>query len=210
MAERCYAQRKAGRWMADLDLDIAEAARLARRAVELGQDDAVALCTAWYALADMVNELEDGDELIDRALTLNPNLAMAWIFSGWVKISLGSPELAIERLTHAMRLNPQDSYYFGARAAMASAHLAAGRYDEALSWAETALQAKPGFLFALCIAAASAALAGRGEAMRKAMMLVRQNDPQLRLSNLKEVISGLQPAEFARWQDGLRLAGLPE
>jgi hypothetical protein len=34
------------------------------------------------------------------------------------------------------------------------------------------------------------------------MMLVRQNDPQLRLSNLKEVISGLQPAEFARWQVG--------
>jgi TolB-like protein/class 3 adenylate cyclase/Tfp pilus assembly protein PilF len=210
MAARCYAQRKAGRWMADLDLDIAEAARLARRAVELGHDDAVALCTAGYALADVVNELEDGDNLIDRALTLNPNLAMAWIFSGWVKISLGSPELAIERLTHAMRLNPQDSYYFGARAAMASAHLAAGRYDEALSWAETALRAKPGFLFALCIAAASAALAGRGEAMRKAMMLVRQNDPQLRLSNLKEVISGLQPAEFARWQEGLRLAGLPE
>jgi TolB-like protein/Tfp pilus assembly protein PilF len=129
MAARCYAQRKAGRWMADLDLDIAEAARLARRAVELGQDDAVALCTAGYALADVVNELEDGDNLIDRALTLNPNLAMAWIFSGWVKISLGSPELAIERLTHAMRLNPQDSYYFGARAALASAHLAAGRYD---------------------------------------------------------------------------------
>ena len=73
-----------------------------------------------------------------------------------------------------------------------------------------AMRTKPGFLFALCIAAASAALAGRGEAMRKAMMLVRQNDPQLRLSNLKEVISGLQPTEFARWQDGLRLAGLPE
>jgi hypothetical protein len=46
--------------------------------------------------------------------------------------------------------------------------------------------------------------------MRKAMVLVRENDPQLRLSNLKEVISYLQPAEFGRWQEGLRLAGLPE
>ncbi len=210
IAARCYAQRKAGRWMADLDQDVAEAARLARRAVELGQDDAVALCTAGFALADVVNELDDGDDLIDRALTLNPNLAMAWIFSGWVKISLGNPELAIERLTHAMRLSPQDPYYFGARAAMASAHLAAGRYDEALSWAEMAMRTKPGYLLAPLIAAASAALAGRGDAMRKAMMLVRQNDPQLTLSNLKEVISYLQPAEFARWQEGLRLAGLPE
>ena len=93
---------------------------------------------------------------------------------------------------------------------MASAHLAAGRYDEALSWAEMAMRTKPGYLLAPLITAASAALAGRGEAMRKAMVLVHQNDPQLRLSNLKEVISYLQPAEFARWQDGLRLAGLPE
>jgi hypothetical protein len=81
---------------------------------------------------------------------------------------------------------------------MASAHLAAGRYDEALSWAEMAMRTKPGYLLAPLIAAASAALAGRGEAMRKAMVLVHQNDPQLRLSNLKEVISYLQPAEFAR------------
>ena len=63
--------------MADIDRDVAEAARLARRAVELGQDDAVALCMAGFALADVVNELEDGDDLIDRALTLNPNLAVA-------------------------------------------------------------------------------------------------------------------------------------
>jgi hypothetical protein len=42
------------------------------------------------------------------------------------------------------------------------------------------------------------------------MMLVRQIDPQLRLSNLKEVISYLQPAVFVRWEEGLRLAGLPE
>jgi tetratricopeptide (TPR) repeat protein len=106
--------------MADLDQDVAETTRLARRAVDLGQDDAVALCTAGFALADVVNELEDGDDLIERALTLNPNLAMAWIFSGWVKISFGKPELAIERLTQAMRLSPQDPYYLGARAAMAS------------------------------------------------------------------------------------------
>jgi hypothetical protein len=42
------------------------------------------------------------------------------------------------------------------------------------------------------------------------MKLVRQNDPQLRVANLKEVISYLQPADFAKWQEGLRLAGLPE
>jgi tetratricopeptide (TPR) repeat protein len=210
MAARCYVQRKAGRWIDNVDQETAEAARLARRAVALGQDDAVALCTAGFALADVVDELEDGDALIDRALALNPNLAMAWTFSGWVKISLGKPDLAIERLAHAMRLSPLDPFYYSTLAAMASAHLAASHYDEALSWAEKAIREKSDFLLIACIAAASAALAGRDQAARRAMKLVRQIDPQLRLSNLKEVISYLQPAEFAKWQQGLRLAGLPE
>jgi TolB-like protein/Tfp pilus assembly protein PilF len=210
MAARCYVQRKAGRWIDDFDRDIAEAARLARRAVALGQDDAVALCTAGFALADVVDEPEDGDALIDRALALNPNLAMAWTFSGWVKTSLGKPDLAIERLAHATRLSPLDPYYFGTLGAMANAHLAAGNYDEALAWAERAIRARPDILLIPCIAAVSAALAGRDEAVGRAMKLVRQIDPQLRLSNLKEVISYLQPAEFAKWQEGLRLAGLPE
>src|SRR5262245_28548438 len=110
MAARCYVLRKAAHWTTDVDRDVAETTLLARRAVDLGRDDAVALCTAGFALADVVNELEDGDALIDRALTLNPNLAMAWTFSGWVKISLGKPDLAIERLAQAMRLSPYDPY----------------------------------------------------------------------------------------------------
>jgi adenylate cyclase len=42
MAAYCFAVRKASGWVTDRALEIAEAARLARRAVELGKDDAVA------------------------------------------------------------------------------------------------------------------------------------------------------------------------
>ena len=62
--------------MTDRAQDIAETARLARRAGELGRDDAVALCSAGIALAFVVGDLEDGAALIDRALVLNPNLAL--------------------------------------------------------------------------------------------------------------------------------------
>jgi TolB-like protein len=210
MAARCYAQRKAGRWMIDPTAEIAEAGRLARRAVELGPDDALALCTAGFALADVVDELGDGDALIDRALTLNPNLAWAWIFSGWVKISLGEPEVAIERLAHVMRLSPHDPYLFGMLAAMASAHLSTGRYAEALSWAEKASRLRPDYLLAACIIAVSRALAGRIEEARNAVATLLRVDPELRISNLKGVVSYLQDIDFAKWVDGLRKAGLPE
>jgi len=102
MAARCYSQRKASGWTTDRVREIAEAARLAHRAAALGRNDPVALCTAGLALANVVGDVDNGAALIDRAVMLNPNLAWAWLFSGWVKVLLGEPEVAIERFARAM------------------------------------------------------------------------------------------------------------
>jgi hypothetical protein len=37
----------------------------------------------------------------DRALALNPNLAWAWLYSGWVNVWIGEPEIAIQRFARA-------------------------------------------------------------------------------------------------------------
>jgi hypothetical protein len=95
MAVRCCSQRKAGGWAADRGQDVAEVEQLALRAAKLGVDDAVALCAAGIGLAFGVGETENGATLIDRALTLNPNLAMAWLFSGWVNVWGGRQDVAI-------------------------------------------------------------------------------------------------------------------
>jgi TolB-like protein/class 3 adenylate cyclase/Tfp pilus assembly protein PilF len=168
MAARCYLIRKGSGWMIDRAQETAEAVRLARRAAELGWDDAVALCGAGLPLAWGGGELDDGAALIDRALQLNPNLAMAWLFSGWVKVWLGEPEVAIEHLARAMRLSPNDPNVFNMQAATALAHLFAGRYAEASSWAEAAAREKPNHLIATSVVAASGALAGRLSEAEKA------------------------------------------
>ena len=210
LAARCFAQRRNNCWVSDRLSDIAESTRLARRAIDLGKDDAVALCNAGFALADVADEVEDGDAYIDRALALNPNLALAWHFSGWVNVSLGKPETAIERLLHALRLSPQDSHIMTMYAAMAWAHFGAGRYDKAFSWAEMAVREKPTIVVTTMVGAASAALAGKQAEAQKMMQRLQQAGPKLRLSNLKEVISYLRPKDFDRWSAGLRKAGLPE
>ena len=51
MAAWCHFWRKVNGWMTDRPQEIAEGARLARRAVELGRDDAVALTRSGHALA---------------------------------------------------------------------------------------------------------------------------------------------------------------
>src|SRR5262249_45647002 len=68
MASWCYIWRKMNGWITDLGRDVAEAKRLALRAAELGEDDAVALSFAGHALVYVAHEVGDAAALIDRAL----------------------------------------------------------------------------------------------------------------------------------------------
>ena len=210
MAARCYLQRKGFGWVGDREREIAETRRLAERAADLGRDDAVALCNAGFALVIVAGELDDGTALIDRSLELNPNLAWTWLFSALTKALDGKPETAIEHAARAMRLSPQDPQKFGMRIAMAEGHFVAGRYEEALSWAEAAVREQPNFFVGTCVAAAGAALAGRQAEAEKAMTRLRQLNPALRMSNLRDLLPFRRPEDFDRWAEGLRKAGLPE
>ena len=59
-------------------------------------------------------------------------------------------------------------------------------------------------------AAASNALAGRMEEAQQAMARLRQIDPELRISNLKNLTPLRRPEDRARYEEGMRKAGLPE
>jgi TolB-like protein/class 3 adenylate cyclase/Tfp pilus assembly protein PilF len=210
MAARTYTIRKSGGWVADREAEVAEVARLARQAAQLGKDDAVALSTAGFAFCFMVGDHDEGKDLTDRALALNPNSALAWLFSGLVRVWLGESEAAIDRVSRALRLNPTDPNSWSMYAALAYAHFFAGRYTDALSWAEMATREKPPFLLPNYIAAASNALAGRLAEASRAMGRTRQLDPSRRTSNLENLFPLRRPEDLARLAEGLRLAGLPE
>jgi tetratricopeptide (TPR) repeat protein len=97
-AAMCYTLRKDNNWVIDRASEITETAQLARRALSLGKDDAVAFCRSGFALAFVAHEADTGVDLINRALVLNPNLSEAWGYSGVVRYWIGTPDLAIEHL----------------------------------------------------------------------------------------------------------------
>ena len=209
-AARCYTQRKAAGWATDRAYETAEAERLARRAGELGRDDAVALAGAGMALAYAVGDLDGAAAFTDRALVLDPNLAVAWWVSGWINVFLGKPEVALECEARAMRLSPQDPQTSNMQAATAAAHFFAGRYAEASLWAETAIQAQPNFLPSSYFAAASAALVGNQAAAEKAIARVLKLMPELRISKLGDIITLRRSQDMELFAEGMRKAGLPE
>jgi len=210
MAARCYLLRKNNGWMTEPAREMAEAERLAQRAVELGRDDADVLCIGGLVIARIDRHLHAGAALINRALILNPNLVTAWFTSGFVRNYLGEPELAIEHFMRAMRLSPFDPLVHVMYAGIAAAHFLAGRYDEASSWAEKALLEQPNFLPGMRMVAASHALAGRLGDAQEAMGRMRQIDPALRITTLSDFYPFRGTEDCARYAEGLRKAGLPE
>jgi TolB-like protein len=212
LAALCYTFRKIGGWRIDAAKEAAEAVRLAQRALVLSKDDAVALAASGLVLAHMGRDLDAGVALTDRALALNPNLAAAWYWSGWIKLWFGEPDTAMERFSRAMRLSPLDPLMASVmQNGLAHAHFFAGRYDEALTSAATMQRELPDFRDGLRITAASNAFAGRLDEARKAMARLRQLDPDLRVSKLRELQGPYRrPEDHARYEEAMRKAGLPE
>ena len=146
MAAWCHAWRKINGWMTNPVRDTAQTEQLARRAAELGPDDAVALSRGAHALTFVTGDHDTAASLVDRALALNPNLAGAWYASGWVRVWLGEIDTAINHFAHAMRLSPLDPHSIGMQAGTAFAHFLAGRYDEASFWVQRALWEQTNYL----------------------------------------------------------------
>jgi TolB-like protein len=210
MAAWCYIMRKARGWMIERVQESAEATRLARKAVHLGADDPVALCMGGYALAFVAHEFDDAAAFMDRGLAVNPNLAGAWMLSAWLRVWRGEPDLALDHAAHALRLSPLDPSMYGMQGAMAYAHFLANRYDMASSWAEKSMRDNPTFLLAVSVSAASNALAGRLEPAQKGIAQALECNPDLRVSNLRDLAPFRRAEDLATFAEGLRKAGLPE
>ena len=210
----CLAWRLVNFWTDDLATDAARCGVLARQAVDLAPDDANVLSLAGYSLAQVVGAFDEGIALINRAVSLNPNLARAWALSAVVHIFIGKPETAIEHNERAMRLSPRDIVLYLMMHTTARACFYCGRLDEAIAWSTRAMRESPhaheGSILHL---AASYALTQRPQDATAALAKFLEIHPQARLSNLWQLsqLRGLQaPDLVAKLKEGLRLAGMPE
>jgi TolB-like protein len=209
MTIRCYSQRKASGWARDRVAETAEVVRLSRTAVDLAPDDALVLTMAGIGLGFVAGEPEQGVRFTERAIALNPNLAMAWLFSGWIHVWLGLPETAIEHLERAMRLSPQDPQFTMMQTATACAHFFAGRSGIAVKWAEDSVLARPNYWIAWCILAAARSATGNDAGASEAMHQVLGIDPDLSVATLKDSFPIRGETNATHWTEALAKAGLP-
>lgn len=188
----------------------AEAEHASRMALRLDRNDARVLAFSGHSLGFVCRHYEEAAALLEEAVQLDPNLAVGWIWRGTSRNRFGQPELAIADLQRAIRLSPRDAFMFLAHGQMAAAHFIAGRYDEAVRWAESSVRLLPHHVTAHRVLVAALALAGRDEAARRAWITYRQYDPETRLSTLSQRLAVADEAAVAKFAEGLRIAGMPE
>jgi TolB-like protein len=97
-------------WSGDPAGVVTEGARLATRAVMLDPQDARSLTIAGHVRAVLNRRPRESLSLHERALTLNPNLGMAWAFSGAAFACLGDLPEAERRMRRYKALSPLDPH----------------------------------------------------------------------------------------------------
>jgi TolB-like protein len=198
-------------WGALSDADISAAVRLARQALEAERDDAETLARAAFTLFYFAGETAMAMAALDRAMALNSNAATAWVARGTIHALRNQSEPAIEACDRALRLSPFDPLGFFFFSAIAIAHLLAGRFEQAIEWADRGLHDQPRFNPARrCKIAANVQLGRLAEARAELGRLLAIEPGATMARWRANVARSASPEFFDIVAAGLRLAGLPE
>jgi TolB-like protein/class 3 adenylate cyclase len=204
-------QRQQG-WGPVSDAEIAEGVRLARGAAEAGKDDPDTLRMSAFCLSVFTGAHAAAASAINRALTLNPNSAQAWNASGWVSCFQNEPGPAIQAFRRAMRLSPLDPLRWGSTIGLSFAHMVAGRYEDAIEWADRCLHEQPRSILAMRLEIVCCAHLGRIEEAHCWLERLLELQPGLTIAGWKALYAAtlFAPEILAMYMEGLRKAGLPE
>jgi len=183
---------------------------MAQRAIDTAKDDPHVLTTSGFTLAFLAGENDAALSAIDRAIALNPNFALAFGLRALVLVFLNRPDEAILAAQHAMRLSPRDPLTFLFIQAHAFAHLAAGRYEAGMPWADEALR-RNGGLPALRFKVSLCGHLGRLDEAKEYLRRLRELHPEPTVASvMRDVSRGVAPKIVARMAEGLRKAGVPD
>ncbi len=196
-------------WAADPAQSMRRAETLARRAITLDPSDAQALTICGHIRAYMHHRPEEGAALHDRALALNPNLAMAWALSGLCECYAGRHEEALRRTERYKALAPLHPFGFFFDAAALVPLMLLRRHAECALAARAVCALNPAFSFPLRPWLASLGHLGDTEQAALVRGRLLALEPGLTIADAMRR-APLRPADAAHYAEGLRRAGLEE
>jgi DNA-binding SARP family transcriptional activator len=197
-------------WAADPEAAMTMAGTVAERAIALDPTDARALTITGHVRAFLHQRVDEALRLHDQALSLNPNLSLAWVMSGLAHAYSGNHDEAVRRINHARRLSPFDPHGFFFDMALTVPHLHRDEFDTVVELARRVTTTHPslsttykGYLSAL-------GHLGRTEEASSVLARLLQVEPGFRVKDALARSPLRRQEDRERYATGLRLAGLAE
>jgi hypothetical protein len=135
---------------------------------------------------------------------------LAWCFSGFANSYLGQQEEAIQRITHAQRLSPDDPHAFFFDVALMMPHFLSGAFENVVMLGRRAIELKPGFSSTYKgYLAALGHLGHDDEAARIRTRLLRL-EPGFSVNDAVSRSPMTRREDLQLYAEGLRRAGLRE
>ena len=197
-------------WATDSAAAIQYADELARRAVVLDPGDARGFSIAGHVRAFLHREAEEGISLHERAIALNPNLALAWCYCGLAHSYLGLHTDAIRHIQHARRLSPHDPHGFFFDMALMMPFLLSGDYEAAVQSGRRARTEHPGFTSTYKGLLSALGLLGLKNEAATLWKELSRLEPQFSVQEAIRRSPLLRQDDLNLYAEGLRLAGVPE
>jgi adenylate cyclase len=203
----CLAWRAIQGWE-DRDTAFAEVAEGANRAVACDPQEPWAyIAHGFVAVSKRHNPEAVG--AFTRAIDASPNFAYAHGLLGSQHALGGRPDQAVECIDRGVRLSPRDIFGDEYQLYYAFAHFQAGRYADAASAAQLAIQQRPGHPVLYIMAAASYGLGGDTDKAKKSIAQLINLVPNFSAADLEENFLYYRQEDRSRLARGLRTGGLP-
>jgi DNA-binding SARP family transcriptional activator/tetratricopeptide (TPR) repeat protein len=197
-------------WARDPVEAMMRASELAERAVTLDSSDARTLTLVGHLRGFLHRRAEEACALHERAISLNPNLSLAWCFSGLANCYLGRHATAIEQIERARHLSPHDPHAFFFDMALLMPHLLQGQFEEALALGRRSIELNPGFTSTYKGYLATLGHLGRDQEAARVLARLLTLEPRFCVRGALERSPIKQQADLDFYAEGLRRGGLPE
>jgi len=186
---------------------LALAADCGNRALELDPSCGDAYCLLSFCRLSN-GEYDEAIAMSEKAIALAPNHAEILALSANVQNKSGRPERGLELIKKAMRLCPvYPGWYVQI---LGAAYRLTGQTDSAVDAFKAAIKHDADFLSMHVNLAATLGELGRQEDAKTPVAETLRLDPDFSIKRYMEGLSYRDPAELARFEKGLREAGLPE
>ena len=189
--------------------DRAAALKHASIALSIGTNDPQALSIAAFVHANITRDYEAAIGVLDRALEMNSNSALAFGFSALANAHNERHERAIEHALKALRLSPFDPLNYHPYCALAIACLLTQRFEDAVAYATLAIQSNPAFGILHAYLVVGHIYLDRLDAAGMAAQRLLEVSPGFTVSDF-ERMDLWRPATTQSFAAALRKAGLPQ